>query len=318
MKTPLLLFCALAFLACNKPAERQTTIIPYEVKGKHFSLWTQSVGKSETKKLLLLAGGPGCTHEYFEGFEGKLPDDVEIIYYDQLGTGKSSNPNDTNYWDLDRYVEEVEYVRQALGLDSTNFYLLGHSWGGILAMQYALKYQQHMKGLIISNMMSDAVAYGRYADEVLGPQMPPEVLAEVNAIEAAKDFSNPRYMELLNPHFYQHHICRIPMDKWPEPMNRSFAQINSSLYVTMQGPSEFGIAGRLSNWDVSGQLKDIQKPTLVIGATHDTMDPKHMEWMSQQLPKGSFLLCPNGSHMCMWDDEATYFKGLTSFFNSQN
>lgn len=100
-------------------------------------------------------------------------------------------------------------------------------------------------------------------------------------------------------------------------MNRSFAQINSSLYVTMQGPSEFGIAGRLSNWDVSQQLKTIHIPTLVIGATHDTMDPEHMKWMSTQLPKGSFLLCPNGSHMCMWDDEQVYFKGLSEYFNAQ-
>jgi proline iminopeptidase len=216
-------------------------------------------------------------------------------------------------WDLARYVEEVEQVRIALGLDETNFYLLGHSWGGILAMEYSLKYQKHMKGLIISNMMSSCPEYGKYADEVLAKQMNPAVLAEIEKIEAAKDFANPRYMELLIPNFYEKHILRFPAKNWPEPVNRSFAKMNQSLYVTMQGPSEFGIAGKLEQWDRKAQLKDIAIPTLVIGAQHDTMDPKHMEEMAKLTPKGTYLYCENGSHMCMYDDQKTYFKGLISF-----
>ncbi|MCG2611433.1 proline iminopeptidase-family hydrolase [Flavobacterium sp. SM15] len=289
-------------------------VIPIETSKGKFNVWTKRIGNNPKIKLLLLNGGPGCTHEYFECFESFLPaESIEFIYYDQLGCGNSNNPNDVSMWDLPRYVEEVEQVRKALNLTKDNFYLLGHSWGGILAMEYALKYQNNMKGLIISNMMSDAPAYGKYADEVLAKQMDPEVLKQIREIEAKKDFSNPKYMELLMPHFYNKHICRIPIKEWPEPMNRSFSKMNQSLYVTMQGPSEFGISGKLEKWSCFEKLKTISIPTLVIGAKYDTMDPKHMEAMSRQVPKGRYLFCPNGSHMCFYDDQNNYFNGLISF-----
>lgn len=289
-------------------------IIPITTPKGTFNVWTKRIGNNPKVKVLLLNGGPGATHEYFECFENFLPaGGIEFIYYDQLGCGNSDNPNDVAMWDLARYVEEVEQVRIALGLDENNFYLLGHSWGGILAMEYSLKYQKHMKGLIISNMMSSCPEYGKYADEVLAKQMNPAVLAEIEKIEAAKDFTNPRYMELLLPNFYEKHILRFPAKDWPEPVNRSFAKMNNSLYVTMQGPSEFGVSGKLEKWDRKAQLKDIAIPTLVIGAKHDTMDPKHMEAMSKLVQKGTYLFCTKGSHMCMYDDQKTYFKGLIDF-----
>jgi proline iminopeptidase len=289
-------------------------VIPIITSKGTFKVWTKRIGNNPKIKLLLLNGGPGATHEYFECFENFLPaEGIEIIYYDQLGCGNSDNPNDVALWDLARYVEEVEQVRKALNLDASNFYMLGHSWGGILAMEYALKYQNNMKGLIISNMMSSCPEYGKYADEVLAKQMDPKVLAELNQIEAAKDFTNPRYMELLIPNFYEKHILRFPAKEWPEPVNRSFAKMNQSLYVSMQGPSEFGISGKLEKWDRKADLKNITIPTLVIGAKYDTMDPKHMEEMSKLVQNGTYLFCPKGSHMDFYDDQKVYFEGLIPF-----
>ena len=289
-------------------------VIPITTSKGTFKVWTKRIGNNPKIKLLLLNGGPGATHEYFECFENFLPaEGIEIIYYDQLGCGNSDNPNDVALWDLARYVEEVEQVRKALNLDASNFYMLGHSWGGILAMEYALKYQKNMKGLIISNMMSSCPEYGKYAEEVLAKQMDPKVLAEINQIEAAKDFSNPRYMELLIPNFYEKHILRFPAKDWPEPVNRSFAKMNQSLYVSMQGPSEFGISGKLEKWDRKADLKNITIPTLVIGAKYDTMDPKHMEEMSKLVQNGTYLFCPKGSHMDFYDDQKVYFEGLIPF-----
>ena len=283
-------------------------------KGK-FNVWTKRFGNNPSIKVLLLNGGPGCTHEYFECFENFLPKEgIEFIYYDQLTCGNSDNPKDTSLFDLGRYVEEVEQVRTALQLDKNNFYLLGHSWGGILAMQYALKYQANLKGLIISNMMASCPEYGKYADEVLAKQLPVAVLDSVKAIEKRGDFQNPAYMNLLKKYFYSQHIIRLP--EWPEPVARAMNKLNSDLYVTMQGPSEFGIAGKLANWDVSKELKNIHVPTLVIGATYDTMDPKYMEWMSKEIPGASFLLCTKGSHMSMYDDQQTYMGGLIKFLTS--
>jgi len=289
-------------------------IIPVSTPKGTFNIWTKRFGNNPKIKLLLLQGGPGCTHEYWECMESFLPaEGIEFIYYDQLGTGFSDNPGDTALWDLPRYVEEVEQVRQALGLNNNNFYLLGHSWGGILAMEYALKYQDNLKGLIISNMMASGPEYGKYADEVLAKQLDPRILDSIRAIEAKGDFENPKYMELLLPNFYAVHICRLPVEQWPAAMVRAFDSINQSLYVTMQGPSEFGVSGKLEHWDVKSKLPAIRVPTLVVGATHDTMDPEHMKWMSTAVQKGRFLLCPNGSHMCMWDDQKAYMNGLISF-----
>lgn len=284
--------------------------IPISTPKGNFFVWTKRIGNNPKVKVLLLNGGPGMSHEYFECMENFLPAaGIEFIYYDQLGTGFSDNPNDVAFWDLPRYVEEVEQVRKALQLDSSNFVLLGHSWGGILAMEYALKYQANLKGVVISNMMASCPDYGKYA-EVLAKQIPTAALAEIRDLEAKKDFNNPRYMELLTPHYYNQHICRIP---WPEPMNRAFGRLNSSLYVTMQGPSEFGISGKLTTWDRKKDLPKLTIPTLTIGGKYDTMDPAHMQWMATQVQHGTYLYCPNGSHMSMYDDQQVYMKGLVSF-----
>jgi len=163
-------------------------------------------------------------------------------------------------------------------------------------------------------MMSSCPEYDAYAENVLADQMDPAVLEEIKTLEAKGEFQNPRYMELLVPNFYMKHICRLP--EWPDPVNRTFARLNQNIYVTMQGPSEFGISGRLENWDRKADLKNISVPTLVIGAEHDTMDPEHMKWMAEQVQNGSYLYCPNGSHMCMYDDQQIYLEGLIKFIKA--
>jgi proline iminopeptidase len=279
-----------------------------------FHVWTKRVGNNPRIKVLLLHGGPGATHEYFEAADSYLPAaGVEYYYYDQLGSFYSDQPKDSSLWRTDRFVEEVEQVRKALGMDSTNFFLLGHSWGGLLATEYALKYQKNLKGLIISNMMASAPEYEKYAETVLMPAMDQKVLAEVKALEAKKKYDDPRYMALLIPNHYEKHILRKPYAEWPDPVNRAFKHINEDIYIPMQGPSELGLSGKLEKWDRSADLKNITVPTLVIAGTYDTMDPKYMEWMSKQLPKGRFLLCPNSGHMAMYDDGPTYFGGLIKF-----
>src|SRR5436190_1647565 len=241
-----------------------------------FKVWTKRFGNNPRIKVLLLHGGPAATHQYMEVFESFFPKEgFEFYEYDQLGCGNSDKPADTSLWVLDRFVEEVEQVRQAIGADSTNFYILGNSWGGILGMQYALKYQSNMKGLIVADMMASCPEYGKYAEEVLSKQMDPKVLAEINDIEAKGDFNNPRYTELLMPNFYAVHICRLP--EWPEPVNRTFKHLNPEIYTMMQGPSEFGIGGNLANWDIKSRLHEIHVPALMVGAKWDTMDPKAME-----------------------------------------
>ncbi|MBR2649062.1 MAG: proline-specific peptidase family protein [Sediminibacterium sp.] len=324
------LLCLIIFAACNPNQENKSTnlstyftygdsiqsagvkLIPISTPVGNFKVWTKRFGNNPRIKILLLHGGPAMTHEYMECFETFFQQQgFEFYEYDQLGSYYSDQPKDSSLWTTDRFVEEVEQVRKAIGADSTNFYVLGNSWGGILAMEYALKYQQHVKGLLVSNMVSSAPEYGKYAEEVLAKQMKPEVLQTIRAIEAKKDFSNPKYMELLIPNFYHEHICRL--QEWPDALNRSLKHANNEIYTMMQGPSEFGVGGRLANWDITNRLKEIRVPTLMIGGKHDTMDPAAMERQSKLVQKGKYLYCPNGSHLSMWDDQQVYMKGVIDF-----
>ena len=297
------------FTDAAKVREGGVKVIPIQTPKGTFKVWTKRFGNNPRIKLLLLHGGPGSTHEYFESLEGYLPaEGIEFIYYDQLGSAYSDQPKDRDLWTTERFVEEVEQVRKALGLNKDNFYLLGHSWGGILAAEYALKYGANLKGLVISNMMMSIPDYNRYASEVLAKGMDPAVVKEVKELEAKGQYENPRYMELLIPNFYNQHLCRLP--EWPDAFKRASAHSNNDIYVLMQGPSEFGASGRLEKWDRKADLPKLAMPTLAIGGSHDTMDPAHMKWVATQVKHGSFLLCPNGSHCSMWDDQAAYFPGL--------
>lgn len=292
-------------------------MIPIKTPVGDFNVWTKRFGTNPKIKVLLLHGGPAMTHEYMECFETFFQrEGFEFYEYDQLGSYYSDQPTDSSLWTTERFVEEVEQVRQAIRADSTNFYVLGNSWGGILAMEYALKYQKNIKGLLIANMVASAPEYGKYADEVLAAQMKPEILAEIKIIEARKDFSNPRYMELLIPNFYHEHICRLEV--WPDALNRALKHANGTVYTMMQGPSEFGISGRLAKWDIKDRLREIAVPTLMIGAKHDTMDPKAMEEQSKMVQKGRYLYCPNGSHLAMWDDQQVFMTGVINFIHDVN
>jgi len=289
-------------------------MIPVETPKGTYRVWTKRVGNNPRVKVLLLHGGPGATHECFEAFDSYFPAaGIEYYYYDQLGSAYSDQPDEPELWEVPRFVEEVEQVRRALALDRENFYLLGHSWGGILAIEYALKYQQHLKGLVISNMMASIPAYNDYAHRVLMPAMDQAALAEIKRLEAEGRTDDPRYMELLIPHHYAQHFLRLPPEEWPDPVARTFKHINPKIYVPMQGSSELGASGKLSGWDRTADLDRITVPTLVIGARYDTMDPAHLEMMAGRVKHGRYLLCPEGSHLAMYDDQKVYMNGLIQF-----
>lgn len=291
-------------------------MIPIHTPAGDFRVWTKRVGNNPRIKVLILHGGPGGNHQPYEAFDSYLPaDGIEYYYYDQLGSTYSDQPADmAPFLSIDHYVDEVEQVRVALGLDRGDFYLYGHSWGGILAIEYALKYQQHLKGIIVSNMMSSVPAYNRYAHEVLMPAMDQQALREILALEAAKQYDDPRYEQLLMP-FYEEHILRRPAAQWPEPVLRSFPQINKKVYVPMQGPSEMGASGILADWDRTPDLARIAVPTLVIAGGHDTMDPKWMEMMSHRFPQGSYLYLANAGHFAFYDEQQAYFAGLLGWLH---
>jgi proline iminopeptidase len=260
-----------------------------------YKVWTKRFGNSPMK-VLLLHGGPAATHEYLECFESFFPQaNIQFYHYDQLGSYYSDQPDDMSLWTIDRFVEEVEQVRVALGLDASNFYLLGNSWGGMLAMEYALKYQRNLKGLIVCNMTADFGRYEQY-NAMLRAQLPADVLARLEEYEARGDYHDPEYLQLVMDAYYRKHICQ-------------------AVYEHMQGPSEFVPGGILKGWSVWDRLGEIEVPTLMVGAKYDTMNPAEMTEMAALVKNGRSLYCPNGSHMCMWDDQQVFMDGVIEFIH---
>ena len=281
-----------------------------QIDGK-YNVWTKKIGDGKIK-VLLLHGGPGFSHDYFECFEDFLPKEgAEIYYYDQLGSGNSDNPSDTALWNVPRFVEEVEQVRKALGLDS--FYLLGHSWGGMLAMEYLQKYQGHVKGAILSNMTAGMKSYITYSAQLKKKLFTEQDIKTYDSLDKLKLYDSPQYQELLMNKLYTQVICRIPVENWPEPLMRAFKKANHTVYIQMQGVDEFHVTGNFKDWEMWDRLPNIKVPTLVLGGVYDEMNPDDMKKEGQLIPNSRTYLCPNGSHLSMYDDQQNYFKNLLDF-----
>jgi len=292
--------------------ERYIQISAY---GESFKVWTQKFGSNSKLKVLLLHGGPGGSSKSFDNFiEPFEKAGIEFYFYNQLGSFMSDNPKDNKYWTVERFVDEVEQVRKTLGLTKDNFILFGHSWGGMLAMEYALKYQSNLKGLVLSSTIASISDYVKYEREVLAPKLGPDFLTEIIKLESENDYGD-RYDELIKP-FYKQFVLRISSDKWPDSIMQMIKHLNYDVYNYMNGPSEFGCVGTIKNWNVKKRLKEISVPTLVIGSKYNTMDPDQTRWMSEEVQNGHYLFCPNGSHMCHWDDSEAYFGGLTKFLKT--
>jgi len=327
MKKHVLLFLlsALALFACTTPktndsSETKPSNAVSEIKtggnklisidGK-YNVWTKKVGEGKIK-VLLLHGGPGFAHDYMECFEDFLPKEgMEIYYYDQLGCGNSDIPTDTSLWNLPRFVEEVEQVRQGLGLD--NFYIVGHSWGGMLAMEYLHKYQSHVKGAVFSNMTAGMKDFTGYTETLKTKFFSKQDIAVYDSLDKLQQYSAPAYMDLLMNKLYTQVICQIPMEKWPEPLMRSFHKANMNIYIQMQGVDEFHVTGNFKNWEFWDRLPAIKVPTLALGGQNDEMNPESIKKEGQMLPNSRTYLCPNGSHMAMYDDQQNYFTNLIAF-----
>lgn len=281
------------------------------VVGGKYRVWTKRVGDAPIK-VLLLHGGPGLNHIYLECFEDYLPQQgIEFYYYDQLGSAFSDNPDDKSLWTVERYTDEVEEVRKGLGLD--NFYLYGHSWGGMLTYEYALKYGSHLKGLVISDMVASVPGYVEHAAK-LRAEFPPDVQKKLETYEAKSDYDSPEYQKIIFENLYAKHLCRL--DPWPAPIDVSLKFMNQKIYNYMQGPNEFVITGTFKDWDRTKDLKNITTKALVMGARYDTMDPEEMKRIAAAMPNARAVISDRGSHLGMYDDQAWYFDQLNRFLKS--
>jgi proline iminopeptidase len=295
----------------NPPGIRTAGVRMVPVAGGKYKVWTKKIGSGPIK-VLLLHGGPGFTHEYLEAMESFLPQaGIEMYYYDQLGCGNSDQPDDPALWTLPRYLEEVEEVRAGLGLD--NFVLYGHSWGGILAIEYALHHQRRLRGLVVSNMTASIDSLLRHLAKIK-QQLPAATQAKLAALEAREAYDSPEYEQIMMEELYPQVVCRTA--PWPDAVNRAFRRVNPKVYNQMQGKSEFVVTGNLKGWDRWDRLHEIKVPALTMGARHDEMDPQDMRKMATMMPRGRAAICDDGSHLSMWDAQAVYFEQLLKFLKT--
>jgi len=245
------------FLHAEAEFMKNDTGVKFVELNNGFRVWTKRIGDGPIK-LLTLHGGPGCTHEYFECFEDFFPkDQFQLIFYDQLGSYYSDQPDDPSLWTVERFCEEIEQVRQALDLE--DFYLYGQSWGGLLAIEYSLKYQQHLKGVVLSNITGSIESYVAYLNH-LRSKLPQSVQERLKFYEENEDFLNPEYEKIMFEEVYSLHLCRL--SPWPESLMRCLAHLNPKVYQTIQGPNEFVVIGNFKNWNRGMIFRKLQSQLL--------------------------------------------------------
>jgi proline-specific peptidase len=276
---------------------------------REFETWYRSVGRTEPGKLPLLClhGGPGAPHDYLESLEAVADTGREVYFYDQVGCGRSSRPSDPSLWTIELFVEEVGAVRGALGLEQVH--LFGSSWGGMLAMEYALTRPGGVASLILA---SSPASIPQWIVETarLRSELPDELRRALDEHEEAGTTDDPAYEEATLA-FYRRHLCRI--DPWPEGLNRTFADLREEIYNTMQGPNEFVITGTLKNWDITARLGEIDVPTLVTSGRFDECTPLIAETVHRAIPGSEWVLFEESSHMAFAEEPERYLEVLDGF-----
>jgi proline iminopeptidase len=278
-----------------------------ELKVNGHRLVAYSFGKGDNV-LFCVNGGPGLPCDYLREAHSCLKDEgYRVIAFDQLGCGHSDRPTDPALWTMDRYVEETEGVRKALGLGKVH--LLGHSWGGWLSIEYALRYPQALKSLILSSTVADIPALRMELDR-LKAALGPETLAMLQRHEAAGTFNHPEYQGAITVLNYRH-VCRLA--EWPAPVLRSLNDWNMGPYTTMQGPNEFLYIGNLRHWSRLADLHKITVPVLITVGQYDEQTPACALQMKLELKQAEVHVFPNSSHVPFYEDPDLYYPALRGF-----
>ena len=278
-------------------------------------VWYRSVGpvagqgSAGGTPLLCLHGGPGFTHYYLEALEA-LADRRQVIFYDQLGCGRSDRPGDVSLWTVDRFVRELTQVRDALALDRPH--LFGSSWGGMLAMQYTLDRRPDLASLVLCGSPASMTRWVADCEELLAEE-PAEVRRVIREHEAAGFTACPEYQSAILG-FYRKHVCRL--NPWPAGLERSFAEAGYDVYNTMNGPSEFTVTGTLKTWDLMDRLGEITVPSLLVGGRYDECTPGHLEEMHSRIPGSQLAVIEDASHLCFAERPEIFNELVNAFLDA--
>jgi len=270
-------------------------------------LFYRVFGEARRGTVLCLHGGPGATHDYLLPMADLIEYGYKVVFYDQLGCGRSEMPDDTSLFTVERGVEEVEGIRRALNLG--RIHLMGSSYGGLLAIAYALKYQENLKSLIISSGLA-SVPLAVAEMQRLKSELPPEIQETLRKYEEIGDYENPEYLKAVQE-FYKRHLCRLP--EWPKELVYTMEHMSKPVYYTMNGPNEFTIIGTLKDWDVTDQLHKIRVPCLITVGRYDEVTPKVAESMHQRIKGSKLVIFENSSHVAMWEEREKFIEVVRKF-----
>lgn len=276
-----------------------------------YNVWYRSIGggsDQEKTPLLILHGGPGAPHDYLENLEGLASDTQTVIFYDQLGCGRSDHPDDPSLCQVSRFADEVGTMRQELGLRQVH--MLGQSWGGMLAIEYALRQPTGLVSLILSNTTSSIPLWVKEANR-LREELPPEINATLLQHEMVGTTSDPEYIKAMDV-FYTRHVCRIsPM---PEFVQRTFDQMGF-VYNYMNGPSEFHVIGVIKDWDRTDRLAEIHVPTLILSGRYDEATPIINEVLHRGIAGSEWVVFENSSHLSHVEEPELYMQTVRAFLD---
>ncbi|MDX6569582.1 MAG: proline iminopeptidase [Gaiellales bacterium] len=257
-----------------------------------------------SRALLCLHGGPGCPSSYLDSIADLASDDLRVVFYDQLGCGSSEAPDDRSLWTLERFVREVEQVRSALDLGRID--LLGHSFGGMLAQEWALAHPAELRTLILS---STTCSVALLRDE-LGRLLETMPAPERDALRAGA--GAPGHREAFDT-FHRRHLCRIP---FPEPVRRALDSFAEPVYSTLWGPDAFTIEGALSEWDVCDRLDEIGAPTLITVGGFDEVTPTCAERIRVRISGSELVVFPSSAHLAHWEERGAFMACMRGFLQN--
>jgi L-proline amide hydrolase len=262
-----------------------------------YRTWYRVVGDLDggATPLVTLHGGPGGTHDYLEPYERLAHSGRAVVFYDQLGAGRSTHLRDkgADFWTVELFLGELDNLLRHLGI-AQDYHLLGQSWGGMLGAEHAVRRPRGLRSLVISDSPASMALWVEEADR-LREALPAEVQQTLLRHEAAGTTDSPDYAKAVRV-FYDRHLCRL--DPWPEALNRSFVwmQEDPTVYHTMNGPSEFHVVGSLKTWSIVDRLDRIAVPVLLISGRHDEATPATVQPYADRIPDVRWTIFEKSSH----------------------
>jgi proline iminopeptidase len=272
-------------------------------------VWYRIAGAGAGTPLLVIHGGPGVPHDYLEPLEA-LGDERPVVFYDQLGCGRSDLPDDPSLWRIERFVAEVAQLRAALGL--LRVHILGQSWGTILATEYLLGKPAGVESVVMANPCLSVPRYledmKRLCADLPGPAR--EAIARANDSPAAEHGDTPED-QIATFEFYRRHVCRL--GTWPAALNRSVAGTGAQPYRTMWGANEFTCTGNLHEYDSTARLGEIAIPALFLAGRFDETTPDSTAWYQSLVPGSELAIFEHSSHMPQLEEPARYLAVVRDF-----